>query len=113
MLAGVSIVGQAEPDVPGWVTNISDLGIVIFLIVVFFGGLREKPWWVSGGSHRAAIAAEAVRTAAAEKDRDYYREGLLRALGASQQAVQTTKTLADHSFGGADTSDDALLTEVR
>lgn len=89
-------LGQ-EQVVPSWITSISDLGIVVFLVVVFFGGLREKPWWIPGSTHRSALVSEAQSRLAAERDRDFYRNALFRALGASERAVEATKVLAEHA----------------
>lgn len=54
----LSLVGQASPDVPGWLQNVSDLGLVIFLIAVMYGGIKDKPWWVTGREYRDALRRE-------------------------------------------------------
>lgn len=113
-LSVFGLIAQVDAGVPNWLSSVSDLGIVVFLIAVLFGGLRDKPWWVPGAAHRTEIAACEARTVVVEKDRDFYRTGLFRALGAAERTVETTRTLAEHTLAASNgVSDDALLQEVQ
>jgi hypothetical protein len=113
----VPLIELAQTEVPSWLSNISDLGIVVFLVVVLFGALRDKPWWVPGATLRGALIdqekrvdAEKRRADAAEADRDYYRDGLFRALGVSERAVETTRTLAERTLRNE--SDEEIVKKV-
>lgn len=77
-------VAQAAGDVPSWISNLSDVGIVVFLVIVMYGGVRDKPWWVTGREFRAAEERERV-----------YRDLALRATGAGEEAARALSKTVD------------------
>lgn len=83
-------------EVPSWLTNVSDLGIVVFLLITIYGGLREKPLWYPGSVVRRDETMAKDRFDAMQTDRDYYRGIALRSLSASEKAAENTKVAIEH-----------------
>jgi hypothetical protein len=65
------------------------LGVVLLLLLTLIGSYRQ--WWVSGPSHRQAMQTWQQYCASVEEDRNYWRSGMLRALGVNEKLTDITK----------------------
>lgn len=69
---------------------ISAGGLLPFLLLVLYGGWRSTPFWVFGREHRKLEH----RLEKTEKDLEHWREVAIRAMTATEKAVDTIEERA-------------------
>lgn len=67
---------------------ISAGGLLPFLLLVLYGGWRSQPFWVFGREHRKLEH----RLEKTEKDLEHWRDVAVRALTATEKAVDTIES---------------------
>jgi hypothetical protein len=74
----IASISQATPD---WINTISDVGVVVLLLLFFYGTfLKDPPWLVRYGEHKKCL-----------NDQEFYRDIALRSLSAAEQGTDVLK----------------------
>lgn len=67
--------------------------LLLATLAVLYGGWKERPWWVYGGTFRDAISERDKQIAALTKERDQMRDLLIQNLTTTRASLESAATL--------------------